>query len=447
MIIEEDLKILFDILPNDIGLYLKKHPNRLNLIEIILDIGRKPEARFINTCEYLSEQILSFQDLYLCTKNLENFNIDNRVGIDKTLHRISCLKNKKGNIIGLTFRIGRSLFGKTSKINDLLETNQSILILGKPGVGKTTVIREIARILSDELQKRVIIIDTSNEIAGNSDIPHVTIGRSRRLQVSSSDLQYNMMIEAVENHTPEVIIVDEIGNENEVLAARTIAERGIQLIGTMHANSLENLIKNPVFVDIIGGIQSVVLTDEESKRRGTQKSILERKMAATFQIAIEINQKTKWFIHENIDQSVDLLLQKQNPFIQSRSINEDYKIVIQQKVIEELNNLNEKNESILIENNDHGDFDDLSIPFQQEIKVYFYSICSNKIQNISQLLGCKFILTNDISKANIIFSTKSYVKQNKKICEIAKLLNIPIFVVKKPLVKQLTQTISKIARL
>lgn len=447
MIIEEDLKILFDILPNNIGLYLQNHPNRFNLIEIILDIGRKPEARFTNTCEYLSEQILSYQDLYLCTKNIENFNSDNRVGIDKTLHRISCLKNKRGNIIGLTCRIGRSLFGNTSKINDLLETNQSILILGKPGVGKTTVIREIARIIADELQKRVIIIDTSNEIAGNNDIPHVTVGRARRLQVGRSDLQYNIMIEAVENHTPEVIIVDEIGNESEVLAARTIAERGIQLIGTMHANSLENIIKNPVFVDIIGGIQSVVLTDEESKRRGTQKSILERKMAATFQIAIEINQKTKWFIHENIDQSVDLLLQKQHPFIQSRNINEDYKIIIKQKVIEEINDLNYKNEGTISENTDNIEFENLLSPFQQEIKVYFYSISINKIQNISQLLGWKFILTKDISKANIIFSTKCHVKQNKKICEIAKLLNIPIFVIKKPLVKQFIQTISKIAKL
>lgn len=267
MIIDADLTFLLQILPKSVKLYLENSNNLSNLIEVVLDLGRRPEGRFLNGSEYLSSNLISWQDLDFCSKQLGNFNNDNRAGIEGTLHRISCLKNRKGNIIGLTCRVGKTIFGNISIIRDLLESNQSILIIGKPGVGKTTTIREIARIISDEIEKRVIIVDTSNEIAGNSDIPHFCIGKARRIQVSKVEFQHNVMIEAVENHMPEVIIVDEIGTELEVLAARTIAERGVQLIGTVHGNSLESIIKNPLLTDIIGGLQNVILSDEEADRK------------------------------------------------------------------------------------------------------------------------------------------------------------------------------------
>merc|ERR1711966_325986 len=287
---------------------LRKHHHHDQMVEIILDLGRRPEARFTYGPEYLSQKIISWQDIDYVIKHISKFSNENRAGIERTLHRISCIRNRQFLINGLTCRIGRSIFGTVSVIQDLLESEKSILILGKPGVGKTTIIREIGRVLANEMEKRVIVIDTSNEIAGDSDIPHLGIGRARRMQVPKTELQHQVMIEAVENHMPQVIIIDEIGTELEVLAARTIAEKGVQLIGTTHGKYLENLIKNPSLSDLIGGIQYVTLSDDEAKRRGTKKSILERKAYPAFQVVIEINESTSWTVHENVEESIDILL-------------------------------------------------------------------------------------------------------------------------------------------
>jgi stage III sporulation protein SpoIIIAA len=301
----DDLEKLIENLPFFLQEHLNQHASKDQLIEIILDLGRRPEARFVTGPEYLSRKIISWQDIDYLTKRISKFSSENRAGIERTLHRISCIRNRQFLICGLTCRVGRAVFGTISVIRDLLESEKSILILGKPGVGKTTIIREIARVLADEMEKRVIIIDTSNEIAGDSDIPHPGIGRARRMQVAKTELQHQVMIEAVENHMPQVIIIDEIGTELEVLAARTIAEKGVQLVGTTHGNCLENLIKNPPLADLIGGIQYVTLSDDEAKRRGTQKSILERKAYPAFEIIIEINHQTSWTIHEDVKNSVD----------------------------------------------------------------------------------------------------------------------------------------------
>jgi stage III sporulation protein SpoIIIAA len=308
MKINNDLEKLIENLPFFLQEQLNQHNDKDQLIEIILDLGRRPEARFITSTQYLSQKIISWQDIDYTTKQISKFSNENRAGIERTLHRISCIRNRQFLINGLTCRVGRAVFGIISIIRDLLELEKSILILGKPGVGKTTIIREIGRVLADEMQKRVIIIDTSNEIAGDSDIPHPGIGRARRMQVAKTEFQHQIMIEAVENHMPQVIIVDEIGTELEVLAARTIAEKGVQLVGTTHGNCLENLIKNPTLVDLIGGIQYVTLSDDEAKKRRTQKSILERKAYPAFEIIIEINEQNSWTIHENVQKSVDLFL-------------------------------------------------------------------------------------------------------------------------------------------
>lgn len=326
--ITDDLTKLLEILPNAIRLCLEQHPQKETLVEVVLDIGRRPEARFPGQAEYLSEALVSQADLDECITKVGDFGGDNRAGIERTLHRISAIRNRRGDVIGLTCRVGRAIFGTIGMIRDLVESGRSILMLGRPGVGKTTALREIARVLADDLEKRVVIIDTSNEIAGDGDVPHPAIGRARRMQVARPELQHQVMIEAVENHMPEVIVIDEIGTELEALAARTIAERGVQLVGTAHGNRLENLIKNPTLSDLVGGIQSVTLGDEEARRRGSQKSVLERKAPPTFDIAVEMLERQRWVIHEQVAETVDSLLRGRQPNPQVRALSETGKVVI-----------------------------------------------------------------------------------------------------------------------
>ncbi len=326
--ITDDLPELLAVLPEYIREKLNNHPRRDQLIEVILDFGRQPEARFSDSVEYLSETPVSKADLQHCIERVGHFGGDNRAGLEKTLHRISAIRNRAGEVIGLTCRVGRAVFGTIGMIRDLVETGGSILMLGRPGVGKTTALREIARVLADDLMKRVVIIDTSNEIAGDGDIPHPAIGRARRMQVAKPENQHQVMIEAVENHMPEVIVIDEIGTELEALAARTIAERGVQLVGTAHGNRLENLIKNPTLSDLVGGIQSVTLGDDEARRRGSQKSVLERKAPPTFDIAVEMHERQRWVVHEDVSDTVDFLLRGRVPGQQVREIGADNKLVV-----------------------------------------------------------------------------------------------------------------------
>jgi stage III sporulation protein SpoIIIAA len=278
------------------------------LIEIVMDLGRRPEARFQDSELNLSPHDVTRDDIQHVVDRIGIFGDDNRAGIERTLHRISAIRNRTGAIVGLTCRVGRAVYGTIAIVRDLIESEQSVLLLGRPGVGKTTMLREVARVLADDLGKRVVIVDTSNEIAGDGDIPHPAIGRARRMQVPTPTLQHAVMIEAVENHMPEVIVIDEIGTELEAMAARTIAERGVQLIGTAHGNTLENLMMNPVLADLIGGIQSVTLSDEEARRRGTQKSILERKAPPTFNVMVEIVSRDEVSVHGDVSQTVDAIL-------------------------------------------------------------------------------------------------------------------------------------------
>src|SRR3954469_23535799 len=304
--ITDDLDSLLSILPERIRMALQRENRLADLIEVILDLGRLPEARFSNGEAYLSDTEITTEDLQQAIAKVGDFGADNRAGIERTLHRISAIRNRRGEIIGLTCRVGRAVYGTIDIIKDIVTSDKSILLLGRPGVGKTTLLREAARVRGD--QKRVVIVDTSNEIAGDGDIPHPAIGRSRRMQVPEPTLQHEVMIEAVENHMPQVIIIDEIGRELEAIAARTIAERGVQLVGTAHGNSLDNLMLNPTLSDLIGGIQSVTLGDEEARRRRTQKSALERKAPPTFDVIIEIQDREKVLVHGDVSDTVDALL-------------------------------------------------------------------------------------------------------------------------------------------
>ncbi|AFY70103.1 single-stranded nucleic acid binding R3H domain-containing protein [Thalassoporum mexicanum PCC 7367] len=326
--VTDNIEQLLAILPPHIRENLEQKKQIDDLVEVVLDLGRPPEARYTSAAVYLSDTPVTQADIDACVDRVGEFGGDNRAGIERTLHRISAIRNRRGKVIGLTCRVGRAVYGTSEMIRDLVETGKSILIMGRPGMGKTTALREVARVLADEMDKRVVIIDTSNEIAGDGDIPHPAIGRARRMQVAKPELQHQVMVEAVENHMPEVIIIDEIGTELEALAARTIAERGVQLVGTAHGNKLANLIKNPTLSDLIGGIQSVTLGDDEARRRGTQKSILERKAPPTFEIAIEMGERYRWAVHEDVTSTIDGLLRGREPALQIRALDEVGKLTI-----------------------------------------------------------------------------------------------------------------------
>ncbi len=304
----DDLGVLLTSLPPEIVAAVDALEDRSALIEVVMDLGRRPEARFPDSEVTLLDREIDETDLAFVVEHIGTFGDDNRAGIERTLHRISAIRNRNGKIVGLTCRIGRAVYGTIEIIDDFVETGKSILIMGRPGIGKTTMLREAARVLADDLGKRVVVVDTSNEIAGDGDIPHPAIGKARRMQVRTPSLQHEVMIEAVENHMPQVIVIDEIGTELEAQAARTIAERGVQLIGTAHGNNLDNLMLNPTLSDLIGGIQSVTLGDEEARRRRTQKSVLERKAPPTFDVIVEIVDRERVVVHADVADTIDAML-------------------------------------------------------------------------------------------------------------------------------------------
>nr|AYR06247.1 hypothetical protein [Renouxia sp.] len=481
MLIADDLDKLLEILPDFVRCPLLIHRERKSLIEVVMDLGRRPEARFPNGPEYLSNKTISWQDLDFTIKRVGNFSGDNRSGIERTLHRISSIRNREGSIIGLTCRVGRAIFGTISIIRDLLEKGDSLLLLGRPGVGKTTAIREIARILADEMEKRVVIIDTSNEIAGDGDIPHPAIGRARRMQVVRPELQHQVMIEAVENHMPEVIIIDEIGTELEALAARTIAERGVQLVGTAHGNCLTSLIKNPILSDLIGGVQYVTLGDDEAKRRGTQKSIVERKASPAFQIAIEIHERSNWVVHEQVDKTVDQILQGTYVLIQQRTCPQNGSVLINCSQDFEsnhaaitLNDRYKKNKSMisthyissantkLSSNASNFSYpskhlDDLKdFPLRTssslmslsrdvfKFLIYAYFVDTQQIESVISALKLPLIITKDAIKADAILTLRSSVKQNAKLRQIARSRHITIYTIHSSTIPHITRALRKI---
>ena len=329
--VTDDLDRLLALLPEVVQAVLATAESREQLLEVVLDLGRVPEARYPGQVIALGNQPLERADLAAVVERLGSFGGDNRAGIERTLHRISAIRNRTGTIVGLTCRVGRAVFGTVAMVRDLLDAGESLLLMGRPGVGKTTALREIARVLADDLGKRVVVIDTSNEIAGDGDIPHPAIGGARRMQVARPELQHQVMIEAVENHMPEVIVIDEIGTELEAQAARTIAERGVMLVATAHGNAIENLIKNPTLSDLVGGIQAVTLGDEEARRRRTQKTVLERAAEPTFAMAVEMHSRHRWHVHRDVARTVDMLLRGQVGRPEIRELGADGQLQRQQE--------------------------------------------------------------------------------------------------------------------
>jgi len=413
--ITQELQALLDKLPPHIRTPLSQQDDIASLLEIIIDLGRPPEARFPDRDAILDSHEVNQEDIDYVTSRISGFGDDNRAGIARTLHRISAIRNREGRIVGLTCRVGRAVQGTVKIIEDLIQSGKSVLLLGRPGIGKTTMLREAARVLADDMKKRVVIVDTSNEIAGDGDIPHPAIGHSRRMQVATPNKQHAVMIEAVENHMPQVIIIDEIGTELEAMAARTIAERGVQLIGTAHGNTLENLMINPTLSDLIGGIQAVTLGDEEAKRRGTQKTILERKSPPTFGMVVEIQDRYKVAVHLDTAEAVDSSLRGQPPPTEIRWL-ENGEVHIQKQEVPR-----------------HGKdgITERSTEKQKEApRMYLFGINRQRLEEEAREMGLTINITDDLRTAGLMVTSRSYFRRKPQKIRDAESHGVPIYVLR-----------------
>lgn len=431
-----DLDCLTEVLPDKVRKYIS-YEKMEDVIEIVLDIGRTPEIRHAGgKIEYLGNEFVQEDDINFITNKIQEFTSDNRSGIPGTLHRISAIRNRQGKIIGLTCRIGRVVTGTIACIKDICMMNKSILFLGRPGVGKTTKLREISRLVADELGKRVVIVDTSNEIAGDGDTPHPAIGHARRMQVTQPEYQKDIMIEAVENHTPEVIVVDEIGTEAEAQAARTIAERGVMLIATAHGNSLENLIKNPTLSDLVGGIQSVTLGDDEAKRRASQKTVLEREKQPTFDVVIEILDRNTLAVYKDTAEAVDYILRGWPIRPEIRKVDKTYDTVQNTKeepkitdIPKEINKLEQK-----IEPSDSLKFSFSRQKYVEEVKgfkkIYLYAVSRTIVEKVIERLDLNAEITRSIEDADIVIAHKNFAKGGAKVLSTANDYRLQIFYIK-----------------
>jgi len=425
-VVADDLDALLHVLPLHIQQALLQQPDNGELLEIVLDLGRLPEARYPHREVTLNHKESTKSDIEHIVSRISSFSGDNRAGIERTLHRISAIRNREGRIIGLTCRVGRAIFGTVNIIQDLVESGKSVLLLGRPGIGKTTMLREIARVLADDLKKRVVVVDTSNEIAGDGDIPHPAIGHARRMQVPTPSMQHAVMIEAVENHMPEVIIIDEIGTSLEAEAARTIAERGVQLIGTAHGNSLENLVKNPTLADLIGGIQTVTLGDEEARRRHTQKSVLERKAPPTFDIVVEIQERDKVIVHPDVGEAVDAILHSAPHKTEVRWIDSDGTI--------------RKDETIAAGNPPKR----LTEPKEETPRIYLFGVNRSKLEDAAKHKGIPVEFTPNLKEASIMLTTKNYYRRKPQKIRDAEVAGIPIYAIKSSNPAQLKQCLDNL---
>jgi stage III sporulation protein SpoIIIAA len=459
--ITDDLYALLGVLPPVISQAVTDANDSDKLLEVILDLGRVPTARFVDRELVLNKMEVSRLDIDYVVERIGAFDADNRAGLERTLHRIAAIRNRRGHIVGLTCRVGRAVYGTTDIVKDLIESGKSLLLLGRPGVGKTTLLREAARLLAET--KRVVIVDTSNEIGGDGDVPHPAVGRARRMQVGSPSLQHEVMIEAVENHNPEAIIIDEIGRELEAEAARTIAERGVQLIGTAHGNTLENLLLNPTLSDLVGGIESVTLSDEEARRRGTQKTVLERRAPPTFDVLIEIQTRDRLAVHLDVASAVDALLRSypQPPEIRWRDDNGEIHIERSPQT-QRLFSTQQGSQGLRRQANGGGTapapawsetspveaqgesylVDARAVQARASLhttRIYAYGVARNRLNQAAKRLSVPVVLVNDVGQADVLVTLRSYYRKRQRAIVDAENRGMPIYVLRANTINQMQQ--------
>ena len=457
-----ELDLVLNVLPPDVAGVLRDRDDLDQLLEVVLDLGRLPEARFVSGDAELNDEPVTTADLENVIERIGDFGDDNRAGIERTLHRISAIRNRRGQVIGITCRVGRAVFGTIKIIEDLAFSGKNILLLGRPGVGKTTMLREMARVLSQEAKKRVIIVDTSNEIAGDGDVPHPAIGRSRRMQVPTPSQQHGVMIEAVENHMPETIIIDEMGTEQEAAAARTIAERGVQLIATAHGNTLDNLIMNPTLSDLVGGIQTVTLGDQEARYRGTQKSVLERKAPPTFDVVVEIQGWAKLAVHDNVSQVVDQWLRGFPISPEVRTMGDDGEV----KRSQEQFRVSEAQPGSWQSDSRRGRGGRANQSSQRqspqgemmaqsqmaapaalvepeaavkasEVRIFLFGVGRDKLEAAAAESGTALQIVNELRRADLVLTTKTHYRRGSQLVRIAESSGTPVCVLRKNTMPQL----------
>ena len=475
--ITDDLDSLLSVLPPSISDAIRRIGRFNDLVEVVMDLGRLPESRYVSTeasnelngrsrreeSLVLRETEILREDLNYVLERIGSFDDDNRAGIARTLHRISAIRNRRGEVVGLTCRVGRAVYGTLQIIEDIITSGKSILLLGKPGVGKTTMLREAARVLAET--RRVVIVDTSNEIGGDGDIPHPAVGRARRMQVSTPSRQHEVMIEAVENHNPQVIVIDEIGREQEAEAARTIAERGVQLIGTAHGQTIENLMVNPTLNDLIGGIESVTLSDEEARRRGTQKTVLERRAPPTFDVLIEIRDRHHLLVHHNVSEAVDALLRNRLLVAELRYWDDQGNMRSErvrisrederaaaglsprqprqdpQREAESLPTLHaaSSGETVIVrqDGQDALSSSDRLLGEARSMRLYAFGVSKHRLKQAARQLGVSADFVDSLDDADVLITTKSYYRQRPRAIVEAEQDNVPIYVLRSNSVAQM----------
>ncbi len=469
--ITDDLHALLDVLPPRIRQAVVKANDSDNLLEIVMDLGRVPLARFVQGEVVLDQNEITREDIDHVVNKIGEFDADNRAGLERTLHRISAIRNRHGHIVGLTCRVGRAVYGTIDIIQDLLESGKSILLLGRPGIGKTTMLRESARILAEK--HRVIIVDTSNEIGGDGDVPHPAVGRARRMQVAQPSLQHEVMIEAVENHNPEVIIIDEIGRELEALAARTIAERGVQLVATAHGRTLENLLLNPTLSDLIGGIESVTLSDEEARRRGTQKTVLERRSPPTFDVLIEIQERDRMHVHKDVAAAVDSLVRGYPLPPEIRYRDENGEIHIETPPAQAAPRpLPQTSRRAYANGGDTQPFnrrggrstpsvgqavgEEMLLPSEmnaqppvplQTIRIYPYGVARNRLAQAAKRLGVPAMVVQNLDEADVLMTLRTYYRSRQQPVVEAEERRMPIYVLRANTINQMEQSLAELYNL